>query len=391
MSRRVRPVSRDDRLTPVEHLDELRIRLIVSIAAFGVALGLCLWQSDRLLELAAKPLPDDHERLLTFGVTEPFTTTITVAVYGALILSLPVLLYQAYAYILPAFSRKERRVLLPVMLLAPVLFIGGVVFAYFIVMPPAVSFLLGFNDGQFNVQVRARDYFSFFSMTMLAGGLIFQLPLAVIATGLGSAWSASPAPQEPAIRVSRPRDSRRRAARNRPGLDADPAGATSRALRVEYLAGAGVRRAGTRTRGGQTFDPRNGEDLMADDERRMLFDIRGRRKNVIRVIYAMLALLMAASLFVAVGPFNIGELVGGSGGGEAAKIFKEQSERIEERIEKEPGNPNPDQYLALTRARINAGNSLSRPADRPDRGHVRGGGPVRGSGGRLGEIPRTDR
>ncbi len=71
-------------------------------------------------------------------------------------------------------------------LLAPLLFLAGVAFAYFVVMPPATEFLLGFNESQFNVQVRARDYYSFFSMTMLAGGLIFQLPLAIIAvTRLG--------------------------------------------------------------------------------------------------------------------------------------------------------------------------------------------------------------
>ncbi|HYP55525.1 MAG TPA: twin-arginine translocase subunit TatC, partial [Solirubrobacterales bacterium] len=86
----------------------------------------------------------------------------------------------------PAFSRAERRVALPILLLAPLLFGGGVAFAYFVVLPPATEFLLGFNDEQFNVQVRARDYYGFFSMTLLAGGLIFQLPLALIAlTRLG--------------------------------------------------------------------------------------------------------------------------------------------------------------------------------------------------------------
>ena len=71
---------------------------------------------------------------------------------------------------LPAFSPAERRVVLPILLLFPVLFLAGVAFAYFAVMPAAVKFLLNFNDSQFNVQVRARDYYSFFSMTMLAGG-----------------------------------------------------------------------------------------------------------------------------------------------------------------------------------------------------------------------------
>lgn len=183
---RVRPVSREDRLTLVEHLDELRWRLLVCLAVLVVALALCLWQNHLLLEIATAPLPGAHDELLTFSVTEPFTTTLTVAVYGALILSLPILVYQAYAYVLPAFSNTERRAVLPVLLLAPLLFVAGVAFAYLVVMPPATEFLLGFNDDQFNVQVRARDYLGFLSMTLIAGGLIFQLPLALIAaTRLG--------------------------------------------------------------------------------------------------------------------------------------------------------------------------------------------------------------
>jgi sec-independent protein translocase protein TatC len=182
----MRPVSHEDRLTLVEHLDELRTRVIVCLLVFAVALALCFWQNELLLEIASGPLPSDHEKLLTFGVAEPFTTTLTVATYGALILSLPILLYQAYAYVLPAFSDRERRVVLPFLIFVPVLFAIGVLFAYFVVMPAAVKFLLGFNDTQFNVQVRARDYYSFFSTTMLVGGLVFQLPLGILAvTRLG--------------------------------------------------------------------------------------------------------------------------------------------------------------------------------------------------------------
>ena len=186
MARRVRAVSHDDRLTVVEHLDELRTRIVVSLIVFGVALALCFWQNNLLLEIATGPLPGDHDELLTFGVTEPFTTTLTVSTYGALILSMPIWIYQLYAYVLPAFSAAEKRVLLPLLLAAPFLFLTGVVFAYFVVMPAAVGFLLEFNEGEFNTQLRARDYLSFFSMTMLAGGLIFEMPLAILAvTRLG--------------------------------------------------------------------------------------------------------------------------------------------------------------------------------------------------------------
>jgi sec-independent protein translocase protein TatC len=186
MTRRVKPVSHEDRLTLVEHLDELRARLIVCIVVLGVALALCFWQNHLLLEIAQGPLPSNHNRLITFGVTEPFTTTLTVSAYGAIVLSLPIVLWQLYAYILPAFSEAERRVVLPILLLFPLLFVAGLAFAYFVVMPAAIHFLLNFNDDQFNVQVRARDYYSFFSMTEVACGLIFQLPLAIVAvTRLG--------------------------------------------------------------------------------------------------------------------------------------------------------------------------------------------------------------
>jgi len=183
---RMRPVSHEDRLTLVEHLDELRTRIVVCLVVFAAALALCFWQNHLLLEIASGPLPSDHKKPLTFGVTEAFTTTLTVATYAALIVSLPVLLYQAYAYLLPAFSDREQRVIVPILLAVPVLFLAGVAFGYFVVMPAAVKFLLGFNDTQFHVQVRARDYYSFFSTTLLACGFVFQLPLAILAvTRLG--------------------------------------------------------------------------------------------------------------------------------------------------------------------------------------------------------------
>src|SRR5688572_16479568 len=109
---RFKAVGHEDRLTLVEHLDELRWRIIVCIAVFVVALSLCFWQDELMLEIANEPLPSDA-RLVTLSVAEPFTTTLSVATYGALLLSLPLVLYQAYAYVLPAFSREERRVVTP--------------------------------------------------------------------------------------------------------------------------------------------------------------------------------------------------------------------------------------------------------------------------------------
>jgi sec-independent protein translocase protein TatC len=182
---RLRPVDFEDRLTLVEHLDELRTRIIISIATFAAAFALCFWQNDRLLDIANGPLPGDLTPI-TFGVAEPFTTTVTISAYAALVISLPVILYQAYAFVLPALTTREKRVVVPFLLMVPVLFVAGVVFGYFVVLPAATKFLLNFNDNQFNIQVRARDYYGFFTLTLGVMGLIFQLPIGILAvTRLG--------------------------------------------------------------------------------------------------------------------------------------------------------------------------------------------------------------
>ena len=101
-------------------------------------------------------------------------------------MTLPFLLYQAYAFVLPALSPREKKVILPFMLMAPFLFIAGVVFAYFVVVPAATEFLLNFNDDQFNIEIRAREYYSFFALTEIAVGLLFQIPIGILAvTRLG--------------------------------------------------------------------------------------------------------------------------------------------------------------------------------------------------------------
>jgi sec-independent protein translocase protein TatC len=181
---RLKPVSHDDRLTVVEHLDELRTRIVVSILAFGVAMGLCFWQNHQLLHWLNKPL--HGKQPITLGVAEGFTTTLTVVAYAALVISLPVLLYQLYAYVLPAFTPSEARVARPLLLMVPVLFVGGAAFGYFLVLPAATKFLLHFNSDEFNTQIRARDYYYFVTTTLLACGLVFQMPVVILAlTRLG--------------------------------------------------------------------------------------------------------------------------------------------------------------------------------------------------------------
>ena len=184
--RRVKPIHHEAQVSLVDHLDELRARIVVSLSVFGVALALCFWQNHLLLELASGPLPAGHTKLLTLGITEPFTTSLTVSAYGAIILSMPILLYEAYAYLLPAFSKQQQRQILPLLLMIPGLFIAGIAFGFFVVLPAATSFLLHFNDNQFNIQVQANQYYGFFAQTLLACGIVFQIPVGILAvTRLG--------------------------------------------------------------------------------------------------------------------------------------------------------------------------------------------------------------
>jgi sec-independent protein translocase protein TatC len=176
---KLKPVSHDDRLTVVEHLDELRTRIVVSLTAFGVALGLCFWQNHQLLHWLNQPLHGKEP--ITFGVAEAFTTTVTVAAYAALVISLPVILYQLYAFVLPAFTPNEARVARPLLLMVPLLFVGGAAFGYFLVVPAATKFLLHFNADEFNTQIRARDYYYFVTTTLIACGAVFQLPVVILA------------------------------------------------------------------------------------------------------------------------------------------------------------------------------------------------------------------
>ena len=257
-----------EEVTLVEHLDELRSRIIICVLTLIAAFGFAFWQNDAILKIVNKPLeqtqnldgskrsndpleqnarfqiksgekfkadaafyqsqaslyttlaerakspevkaayadtaakanaarqrslaaaaaePKNKERQpITLGVAEPFTATMTVAFYAALLIALPVLLWQLYAFILPAFAPGERKIALPLMAMVPFLFASGVVFGYFVVLPRAIGFLQNFNDDDFDILIQARDYYKF-AVVFIAGiGLLFQIPIVVLAiTRLG--------------------------------------------------------------------------------------------------------------------------------------------------------------------------------------------------------------
>jgi len=150
----------------------------VSPAARAVLHGAQPQLHGALQRLSAAPTGD---RPVTLGIGEPFTTTIGIAFLFALIIALPVLLYEIYGFLLPAFSPDQRRITTPLMLAIPLLFAAGVLFGYFVVLPAAVRFFQNFNSGEFNVLVQASQYYHFAAVTLLAMGLIFQVPVGILA------------------------------------------------------------------------------------------------------------------------------------------------------------------------------------------------------------------
>jgi len=178
---KLKPVKHDEQLSLVDHLDELRSRIIFTLIAVTLIFAVCFWKSDLILDIASAPLPEANQALIVLAPTEAFMTSVTVSAYAALIISAPLISYQLFAYILPAFSPRERRAIMPLLIAIPMLFILGVVFAYFVILPAAINFLLSFNGDQFNTELRAREYYSFFSTTCLAGGIVFQVPIVILA------------------------------------------------------------------------------------------------------------------------------------------------------------------------------------------------------------------
>ena len=133
-------------------------------------------------DLTAAAAPEIRARRpVTLGVSEPFLQTLKVSAYAGLLISLPLILFQIYAFVLPAFSPREKQVALPAMLGVPFLFIGGVVFGYYTVVPRAIEFLQNFNTDSFDVLIQAQPYYKFVLMLLIAMGLLFQIPIGIVA------------------------------------------------------------------------------------------------------------------------------------------------------------------------------------------------------------------
>jgi sec-independent protein translocase protein TatC len=166
--------------TLVEHLGELRTRVLIAVAALFVGFVPAYVFHEDLIDRLMRPLPDDVE-LVTLGVTEPFFTAIKVSFFTALAVALPVLLWQLWSFLAPAVEEHTQRIVSVFVALGTALFVGGAAFAYFIVLPKAIPFLVEFDEELYDTQVRASLYISFVTLVMFGLGIMFELPIFVLA------------------------------------------------------------------------------------------------------------------------------------------------------------------------------------------------------------------
>jgi sec-independent protein translocase protein TatC len=181
---RLRRISHDEEVTVVEHLDELRNRLLISLLCLAVAFSVTFWRHDDIIRLLLRQVPKTTDgrqiQLVVLAVGEQFKIAVTISFWAAVLVALPVLFYQLYAYVLPAFNPDRSARTWPLLVLVPSLFTCGAVFSYLVVIPAAATFLLQFDSNLYLVQPRALDWYEFCVTMMLALGLIFELPAAVL-------------------------------------------------------------------------------------------------------------------------------------------------------------------------------------------------------------------
>ena len=165
--------------TLVEHLTELRTRLVIALSTLGVAFVFTYIFRKTLIEWLRRPVPDGIE-LTTLSPGEPFLTSMTVALYGALAIALPVLIWQIWSFLAPALEERSQMVVVRLVAAATVLMFAGMAFAYFVVLPTSIDFLLSFDDELYSTQLRAREYFSFAALMIFGVGVMFEMPIFIL-------------------------------------------------------------------------------------------------------------------------------------------------------------------------------------------------------------------
>jgi sec-independent protein translocase protein TatC len=175
-----RRLGHGEEATLVEHLEELRQRLFVCIGAVLLGAIVAYVVHRRLIHALAHALPPGHRHLVTLTIGEPFMTSMWLSLYAGFILALPIVLWQAWAFFIPAFDPGNARMLRLFVFLSVGLLVVGLLFGYYLALPAAAHFLAHYDSSQYTIFIRARDYIGFAAKVLVAMAIVFELPLFVV-------------------------------------------------------------------------------------------------------------------------------------------------------------------------------------------------------------------
>jgi sec-independent protein translocase protein TatC len=169
-------IGSDDKLPFTDHLDELRHRLIISLVGIGLGFAISYGFSQQLLLLLQRPMPT---RLVFIAPTEAFFVNLKVAFYAGLFLSVPLLLFQVWKFVAPGLYEHERRYSFPFLIISTILFLLGAIFAYIVILPIALHFLILQGGELWQPNITLSNYLSFCMRLILAAGLVFEFPVLI--------------------------------------------------------------------------------------------------------------------------------------------------------------------------------------------------------------------
>jgi sec-independent protein translocase protein TatC len=181
MPRLPRRLQHDEEATLVEHLGELRTRIYICLAALIVTVSVSFSFHRHLIHWLELALPANRRHLITISPAEPFLTAMWISIYAGFLLAQPIILWQVWSFMAPAFAQKTQRSIASLVAFATALAAGGIAFAYFVVLPAAIHFLTNYDKNLFFIQIRAKEYLSFASLVLLAVAIVFEVPIFVLA------------------------------------------------------------------------------------------------------------------------------------------------------------------------------------------------------------------
>ncbi len=170
----------DEKMPFTLHLEELKTRLTRALIAIGVCFVICYFVKEQLFKILTLPLvavlPDNSSMIFT-SLPEAFFTYLKVSFFASIFLASPYVLYQLWKFISPGLHKSERKYMVPFVTFSTIFFLGGSLFAYYVVFPFGFKFFIGFGNDVIRPMLSLREYLSFSMKLLIAFGVIFELPI----------------------------------------------------------------------------------------------------------------------------------------------------------------------------------------------------------------------